>query len=41
MELFLIDVPVPSMGATVNELTIVDIKVQPGVRVAKIGRAHV
>jgi pyruvate/2-oxoglutarate dehydrogenase complex dihydrolipoamide acyltransferase (E2) component len=35
MELFLIDVPVPSMGATVNELTIVDIKVQPGVRVAK------
>ena len=35
MELFLIDVPVPSMGATVNELTIVDIKVQPGARVAK------
>jgi 3-oxoacyl-(acyl-carrier-protein) synthase III len=35
MELFLIDVPVPSMGATVNELTIVDIKVQPGVRVTK------
>jgi 3-oxoacyl-(acyl-carrier-protein) synthase III len=35
MESFLIDVPVPSMGATVNELTIIDIKVQPGARVAK------
>ncbi|MGA3006827.1 MAG: beta-ketoacyl-ACP synthase 3 [Opitutaceae bacterium] len=35
METFLIDVPMPSMGATVNELTVIDIKVQPGARVAK------
>src|SRR5690606_2708736 len=35
MDTFLIEVPVPSMGATVNELTIIDIKVQPGDRVAK------
>lgn len=30
METFLIDVPVPSMGATVNELTVIDIMVQVG-----------
>lgn len=35
MESFLIDVPVPSMGATVNELTIIDLKVTPGSLVAK------
>ena len=35
METFLIDVPVPSMGATVNELTVIDLTVQPGARVAK------
>ncbi len=32
---FIIDVPVPSMGATVSELTVVTIKTQPGDRVAK------
>ncbi|MBI5382962.1 MAG: beta-ketoacyl-ACP synthase 3 [Opitutae bacterium] len=35
MESFLIEVPVPSMGATVHELTIIDILVQPGARIAK------
>ena len=35
METFLIDVPMPSMGATVNELTVVALKVQPGDRVLK------
>jgi 3-oxoacyl-(acyl-carrier-protein) synthase III len=35
METFLIEVPVPSMGATVNELTVIDIVVQPGAAVAK------
>jgi len=35
MESFLIDVPVPSMGATVNELTVIDIKVTAGTTVAK------
>jgi 3-oxoacyl-(acyl-carrier-protein) synthase III len=30
METFLIDVPVPSMGATVNELTVIDLKVAVG-----------
>jgi 3-oxoacyl-(acyl-carrier-protein) synthase III len=30
MENFLIDVPVPSMGATVNELTVIDLKVGVG-----------
>ncbi|HXA14067.1 MAG TPA: beta-ketoacyl-ACP synthase 3 [Opitutaceae bacterium] len=35
METFLIDVPMPSMGATVNELTVIDLKVQPGARIAK------
>lgn len=35
MENFLIDVPMPSMGATVNELTVVTLKTQPGDRVTK------
>lgn len=35
MENFLIDVPMPSMGATVNELTVVTLKTQPGERVSK------
>ena len=35
MDLFLIDVPMPSMGATVNELTVVSLKTAPGARVAK------
>lgn len=35
METFLIDVPMPSMGATVNELTVVTLKTQPGDKVAK------
>jgi pyruvate/2-oxoglutarate dehydrogenase complex dihydrolipoamide acyltransferase (E2) component len=35
METFLIDVPMPSMGATVNELTVVALKVQAGDRVLK------
>lgn len=35
MENFLIDVPIPSMGATVSELTVIDIKVVPGARIAK------
>src|SRR4030095_6840680 len=35
METFLIDVPMPSMGATVNELTVVTLKTQPGARVTK------
>ncbi len=35
METFLIDVPVPSMGATVYELNVIVVKVQPGDRVAK------
>jgi len=35
METFLIDVPVPSMGATVSELNVIVIKVQPGDRVTK------
>lgn len=35
MDTFLIDVPIPSMGATVNELTVISLKVQPGARVAK------
>jgi pyruvate/2-oxoglutarate dehydrogenase complex dihydrolipoamide acyltransferase (E2) component len=32
---FIIDVPVPSMGATVNELTVISLKTKPGDRVAK------
>lgn len=35
MPTFLIDVPVPSMGATVSELTVVNIAVTPGAKVAK------
>jgi pyruvate/2-oxoglutarate dehydrogenase complex dihydrolipoamide acyltransferase (E2) component len=35
MEPFLIDVPVPSMGATVSELVVISLKVAPGDRVAK------
>lgn len=35
METFIIDVPVPSMGATVSELNVILIKVQPGDKVAK------
>jgi pyruvate/2-oxoglutarate dehydrogenase complex dihydrolipoamide acyltransferase (E2) component len=35
METFLIDVPMPSMGATVNELTIVNLKTKVGDRVTK------
>ncbi len=35
METYLIDVPVPAMGATVNELTVIDLVVQPGAAVAK------
>src|SRR5580700_8078979 len=35
METFLIDVPMPSMGATVNELTVVNLKIEPGARVSK------
>ena len=32
---YLIDVPIPSMGATVNELTVIDVMVQTGDRFAK------
>lgn len=35
MDSFLIDVPMPSMGATVNELTVIDVKVKAGDRLAK------
>jgi len=35
MESYLIDVPMPSMGATVNELTVVSLKIAPGDRVTK------
>ena len=35
METFLIDVPMPSMGATVNELTVVTLKTKPGAQVTK------
>jgi pyruvate/2-oxoglutarate dehydrogenase complex dihydrolipoamide acyltransferase (E2) component len=35
MESFLIDVPMPSMGATVNELTVVTLKTKAGDRVVK------
>lgn len=35
MSNFTIDVPMPSMGATVSELTIVNIVVAPGAKVAK------
>ncbi len=32
---FIIDVPVPAMGATVNELTVISLKTKPGDRVTK------
>jgi|GEM_PF-72804 len=35
METFLIDVPVPSMGASVNELTVIDLHVAPGAAIKK------
>jgi 3-oxoacyl-[acyl-carrier-protein] synthase III len=35
METFLIDVPVPSMGATVNEMTVIDLLVAAGSRITK------
>ncbi len=35
MDTFIIDVPVPSMGATVSELTVIVIKVQTGDQVTK------
>jgi 3-oxoacyl-(acyl-carrier-protein) synthase III len=35
MDPFLIDVPMPSMGATVSELTIIEVKVTPGVSISK------
>ncbi len=35
METFLIDVPIPSMGATVNELTVISLKSKPGDRITK------
>src|SRR6185436_7654053 len=35
METFLIDVPMPSMGATVNEMTVVTLKIKAGDRVTK------
>lgn len=35
MDTFLIDVPMPSMGATVNELTVIALKTQVGDRVTK------
>ena len=35
MDTYLIDVPMPSMGATVSELTIINIAVAPGTKVAK------
>jgi 3-oxoacyl-(acyl-carrier-protein) synthase III len=39
MATFLIDIPVPSMGATVNELTVIDLKVSAGDAVKKGGIA--
>lgn len=35
MASFIIDVPVPSMGATVSELTVISLKTKPGDRVVK------
>ncbi len=35
MDTFLIDVPMPSMGATVNELTVISLKIQPGDRITR------
>ncbi len=39
MATFLIDIPVPSMGATVNELTVIDLKVKVGDPLKKGGIA--
>ena len=35
MSTFIIDVPMPAMGATVSELTIINLSVNPGTKVAK------
>ncbi|SDR71871.1 biotin/lipoyl-containing protein [Opitutus sp. GAS368] len=35
MSTFIIDVPVPSMGATVSELTVINLAVTPGTKVTK------
>ena len=35
MPTFIIDVPVPSMGATVSELTVINLAVAPGAKVGK------
>lgn len=35
MSTFIIDVPVPSMGATVSELTVINLAVVPGAKIAK------
>jgi len=35
MSTFIIDVPVPSMGATVSELTVINLAVAPGAKVTK------
>ena len=35
MSSFIIDVPMPAMGATVSELTIINLSVTPGAKVAK------
>lgn len=35
MDTFIIDVPMPSMGATVNELTVISLKTKAGDRVTK------
>ena len=35
MNTYLIDVPIPSMGATVSELTVIDIKVAVGAQISK------
>ena len=35
MDTFLIDIPIPSMGATVNEIMVIDILVAPGTRFTK------
>ena len=35
MDTYLIDVPMPSMGATVSELTLIDLKIEPGTAISK------
>lgn len=35
MDTFQIDVPMPSMGATVNELNVISLRIQPGDQVAR------